>query len=180
LVRILDDGGRVLPTDVEGEIAGHSATLMAGYYGRHDVTAAAWWQDDLGRRYVRTGDVGRLDADGYLWLCDRKKDMIISGGYNVYPADIERVFQGHPAVLEVAVIGYPSAKWGETPVAFVTLRAGATAEEGELQAWVNARVAKIQRVAAVAILADLPNGTMGKILKRELRERYRGMIGELA
>jgi acyl-CoA synthetase (AMP-forming)/AMP-acid ligase II len=179
-VRILDEEGCVLPPDHEGEIAGHSTTLMAGYYGRHDATAAAWWQDELGRRYVRTGDVGRLDPDGYLWLCDRKKDMIISGGYNVYPADIERVLQGHPAVFEVAVIGYPSAKWGETPVAFVVLRPGATTTTDELRAWVNARVAKIQRVAAVTIVGDLPNGTMGKILKRELRERYRGTIGELA
>jgi len=178
-VRILDDDGHVLPAGVEGEIAGHSTTLMSGYHARDQADAAASWIDESGRRYLRTGDIGKLDADGYLWLCDRKKDMIISGGSNVYPADIERVLQGHPAVLEVAVVGCVSARWGETPVAFVTLRQGATADEAALSEWVNARVGRIQRVAAVKILAALPAGTMGKILKRELRDRYLSAIGTL-
>jgi acyl-CoA synthetase (AMP-forming)/AMP-acid ligase II len=78
---------------------------------------AATWHDESGRRFIRTGDVGRLDADGYLWLCDRKKDLIISGGYDIYPADIERMLQRHPAVREVAVVGFPSTRWGETPMA---------------------------------------------------------------
>ena len=178
-VKILDDEGRVLPPDAEGEIAGHSATLMLGYHGRAEAVAAATWQDESGRRFFRTGDVGRLDADGYLWLCDRKKDLIISGGYNIYPADIERVLQGHPAVLEVAVVGFPSVRWGETPVAFVTLRDGAEAGEDSLREWVNTRVAPIQRVARVQLLAALPSGTMGKILKRELRNEYADSIGTL-
>ena len=130
-VKILDEEGRVLPPDAEGEIAGHTTTLMSGYHGRAEAVAAATWHDESGRRFIRTGDVGRLDADGYLWLCDRKKDLIISGGYNIYPADIERVLQGHPAVLEVAVVGFPSVRWGETPVAFVTLRDGTEAERGQ-------------------------------------------------
>lgn len=178
-VKILDDEGRVLPPDAEGEIAGHTTTLMSGYQGRAEAVAAATWHDESGRRFIRTGDVGRLDADGYLWLCDRKKDLIISGGYNVYPADIERVLQGHPAVLEVAVVGFPSARWGETPVAFVTLRDGVEAGEDSLREWVNARVAPIQRVALVRLLAALPSGTMGKILKRELRNEYADSMGVL-
>ncbi|MEO8450991.1 MAG: class I adenylate-forming enzyme family protein [Gemmatimonadota bacterium] len=178
-VRIIDDAGHVLPPDTEGEIAGHSTTLMSSYHARRDADAAALWTDELGRRYVRTGDIGRLDADGYLWLSDRKKDMIISGGFNIYPADIERVLQGHPAVLEVAVVGCASARWGETPVAFVSLRLEVTADEETLREWVNSRVARIQRVAAVRILASLPSGTMGKILKRELRDRYANALGTL-
>ena len=178
-VRIIDDAGRVLPPDAEGEIAGHSSTLMAGYHGRDAASAMAFWKDDEGRMYVRTGDVGRFDADGYLWLCDRKKDMLKSGGYNIYPADIERVLQDHPAVLETAVVGFSSSRWGETPVAFITLREGTMATEDELKEWVNHRVGAIQRVAVVRILASLPSGSMGKILKRELREKYQASVGAL-
>ena len=178
-VRILDDEGNVLPTGTEGEIAGHSTTLMAGYHARDEANASAHWRDDAGRLYVRTGDVGRLDEEGYLWLCDRKKDMIISGGYNIYPADIERVLTDHPSVFEAAVVGCPSHRWGETPVAFLTLREGASADEEDLRAWVNARVGTIQRLAAVRILPALPNGTMGKILKRTLRDEHALSLGTL-
>jgi acyl-CoA synthetase (AMP-forming)/AMP-acid ligase II len=177
-VKILDDDGRPLPPDAIGEIAGHSATLMTGYHGRA-AASASYWEDEAGRRYIRTGDVGRLDPDGYLWLADRKKDMIISGGYNVYPADIERVLQDHPAVFEAAVVGCPSTKWGETPVAFVTLKPDAAIDADMLREWVNGRVARIQRVAAVRILDGLPQGTMGKFLKRELRERCAAELGTL-
>ncbi|WP_174286265.1 class I adenylate-forming enzyme family protein [Sphingomonas bacterium] len=178
-VRILDDDDNVLPPGAEGEIAGHSTTLMAGYHARDEANASAHWRDEAGRLYVRTGDVGRIDEDGYLWLCDRKKDMIISGGYNIYPADIERVLSDHPAVFEAAVVGCASHRWGETPVAFLTLREGASADEEELRAWVNARVGTMQRVAAVRILAALPNGTMGKILKRTLRDEHAASLGTL-
>ena len=178
-VRVLDDEGNVLPTGQEGEIAGHSNTLMAGYHARDDANTAAHWRDEVGRLYVRTGDIGRFDEDGYLWLCDRKKDMIISGGYNVYPADIERVLVDHPAVFEAAVVGCPSHRWGETPVAFLTLREGAEADEETLRTWVNAQVGAIQRLAAVRILPVLPNGGMGKILKRTLRDEHAAMLGTL-
>jgi acyl-CoA synthetase (AMP-forming)/AMP-acid ligase II len=178
-VCILDDDGNALPAGAEGEIAAYTSTMMTGYHAREDAEAAVYWDDGEGRRFVRTGDVGKLDEDGFLWLCDRKKDMIISGGYNVFPADIERIFQDHPAVFEVAVVGFPSAKWGESPVAFVTVRDGQSADAGELETWVNARLASVQRVAAVKIVAVLPNGSMGKILKRELRETYQGEVGTL-
>lgn len=178
-VHILDDDGHALPPGTEGEIAACTSTMMTGYHARADAEAATYWTDPEGRKFVRTGDVGKLDEDGFLWLCDRKKDMIISGGYNVFPADIERVFQDHGAVFEVAVVGFPSTKWGETPVAFVTLREGQAVDADELQAWVNCRVASIQRVASVMIVTSLPNGSMGKILKRELRETYRGEFATL-
>ena len=97
---------------------------MAGYHGRDAANREATWTDATGRRWLRTGDLGRLDADGFLYIVDRKKDMILSGGQNIYPADIESVMRQHPAVAEVAVVGVPSAKWGETPVAVVVCRQG--------------------------------------------------------
>lgn len=178
-VRIIGENGEVLAAGAEGEIVGRTNTMMAGYHQREDANASVYWHDEQGRAYVRTGDIGRLDAEGYLWLCDRKKDMIISGGYNIYPADIERVLSSHPAVLECAVVGCPSDRWGESPVAFVSLRDGAQAEQDALREWVNARVGAVQRIAAAVILPALPNGAMGKILKRELRETYAGTIGRL-
>ena len=176
-VRILNDAGDSLPPGAEGEIAGHSPTLMTGFHAREEANAAAAWSDEAGRRYVRTGDVGRIDQDGYLWLCDRKKDMIISGGFNIYPADLEAVLAEHPAVFESAVIGCQSARWGETPVAFVTLRDGAAATAEDLREWANLRVSPIQRLAAVKVLTALPSGTLGKILKRELRDTYGKALG---
>ena len=104
---------------------------------------------------------------------DRKKDMIISGGFNIYPTDLEAVLRAHPEVAEVAVVGVPSEKWGETPVAFVVPRAGASPDANELREWTNARVNKIQRLAGVELTEQLPRSAIGKILKRELRESYR-------
>lgn len=178
-VNIIDEAGAVLARGEEGEIVGHSATQMSGYHGNQDANSTAYWLDADGRSYVRTGDVGRLDADGYLWLCDRKKDMIISGGYNIYPADIERILSEHPAVFEAAVVGFASQSWGETPVGFVTLRSGSAVRAEELREWVNARVGSIQRVARIEIISELPNGALGKILKRELRDRFAGTVGLL-
>lgn len=178
-IHIIDETGAELPPGGEGEIAAHTTTMMTGYHDRDDAEASAYWTDGAGRTFIRTGDIGRLDDDGYLWLCDRKKDMIISGGYNVFPADIEQAFQDHQSVFEVAVVGYPSRKWGETPIAFLTLRSGETANAEQLRDWINLRVAPIQRVAGVKILSSLPNGSLGKILKRELREQYADEFGTL-
>ena len=178
-VCILDNDGHPAPVGEEGEIVGQTSSMMSGYHRLDDATATVYWHDANGHRFVKTGDVGKFDTDGYLWLCDRKKDMIISGGFNVYPADIERILQEHPAVFEAAVVGFPSAKWGESPVAFVTLRGGHTEKAQTLQAWVNERVAPIQRVTAVQLLATLPKGTLGKVLKRELRETHASSVGEL-
>ena len=111
-------------------------------------------------------------------LLDRKKDMIISGGFNLYPSDLESVLDEHPDVQEAAVVGVPSVDWGETPVAFVVRRAGAESESGlsaqELRNWVNARVGKTQRLSDLRFVQELPRSAIGKVLKRELRENYRG------
>lgn len=178
-VLILGEDGNPVAAGEEGEITAHADSMMTGYHQREDANASAIWRDSTGKVYLRTGDVGRIDEDGYLWLCDRKKDMILSGGINVYPADIERVFGDHPAVFEAAAVGCPSEKWGETPVAFVTLKEGFSAAEDELRTWVNARLGSIQRVAVVKVLDELPNGTMGKILKRELRQKFVQDMGTL-
>jgi acyl-CoA synthetase (AMP-forming)/AMP-acid ligase II len=145
---------------------------MAGYHNRDDANAKATWIDERGRKWLRTGDIGRLDEQGFLYIVDRKKDMILSGGQNIYPADIESVLSEHPDVAEVAVIGVPSARWGETPLAVVVLRAGRTQDAEDLLAWTNARVGRQQRVSGVDFRASLPRNANGKILKRELRDEY--------
>ena len=143
---------------------------MPGYHGRPDLTAAA-----IRDGWLHTGDLGHVDEDGFLYLVDRQKDLIISGGVNVYPRDIEEVAVQHPAVREVAVFGVPDPKWGETPVAAVELRDGATIDSTELRDWINARVgARYQRVSRVERLDDFPRNVAGKTLKRELRERFSG------
>ncbi len=165
---ILDEKGRELPTGEVGEICGRGPLLMSGYYKRPDLTEKleinGWW---------RSGDVGYVDAENYLYLVDRKKDMIISGGVNVYPRDIEEVVTQHPQVAEVAVFGVPHPHWGETPVAAVLLRPGANIAHEDLKAWVNARVgAKYQRIDAVMVCKTFPRNAAGKTLKRTLQEEY--------
>ncbi len=170
-IRLIDDEGvEVLPGEA-GEVVGHSAGMMTGYFGRPEKTRQAEWFDAQGKRFIRTGDVGRFDADGFLTLFDRKKDMIISGGFNVYPSDLEAVLLQHAGVLEAAVVGVPSVQWGETPVAFVVRKAGDESTPHDLLDWVNARVGKTQRLAAVYLLDELPRSAIGKVLKRELREQ---------
>jgi acyl-CoA synthetase (AMP-forming)/AMP-acid ligase II len=143
---------------------------MLGYYKRPDLTAEA-----LRDGWLYTGDMGYVDEDGYLYLVDRKKDMIDSGGVKVYPRDVEEVAVRHPAVREVAVFGVPDAKWGETPVAAVILVGRGAATADELRDWINARVqARYQRVSRVVIHDEFPRSPAGKILKRELRNPYWG------
>jgi acyl-CoA synthetase (AMP-forming)/AMP-acid ligase II len=142
---------------------------MQGYYNREDANREATWTDATGRRWLRTGDLGQLDAEGFLYIMDRKKDMILSGSQNVYPADIEQVMHQHPDVADVAVIGARSRTWGETPVAVVVLRPGRTADVQALMQWTNTRVGKQQRIADVVWRVSLPRNANGKILKRELR-----------
>ena len=167
-MRIVDDAGHDLPPGEVGEIVGRSPFLMPHYYKRPDLTAQA-----IRHGWLFTGDLGYADGDGYLHLVDRKKDLIISGGVNVYPKDIEEVAVQHPAVREVAVFGVPHEKWGEAPVAAVVLKETGAIDAEELCSWINARVAaRYQRVCAVALLEDLPRSTAGKTLKRILREQY--------
>jgi long-chain acyl-CoA synthetase len=171
-IRVIDEHGRELAAGETGEIVGHSAGMMTGYHGQPEKTAEAEWFDTSGKRFIRTGDIGRFDADGFLILLDRKKDMIISGGFNVYPSDLESVLRQHADVADVAVVGAPSVRWGESPVAFVVLRPGAHTSGVDLVGWTNARVGKMERLAAVEVIESLPRSPIGKVLKRELRERY--------
>jgi acyl-CoA synthetase (AMP-forming)/AMP-acid ligase II len=170
-IRLIDDSGREVPAGEVGEVVGHSPVMMNGYHGRPESTREAEWYDPQGKRFIRSGDVGRFDADGFLTLLDRKKDMIISGGYNVYPSDLEAVLRQHPGVLDAAVVGLASAQWGETPVALVVRRDDHPIEAQALRQWVNQRVGKTQRLAELHWVDELPRSAIGKVLKRELRDR---------
>jgi acyl-CoA synthetase (AMP-forming)/AMP-acid ligase II len=169
-IRLIDEAGREVPRGEAGEVVGHSAGMMVGYHRQPDKTREAEWFDPTGKRFIRTGDVGRFDADGFLTLFDRKKDMIISGGFNIYPSDLEAVLRGHASVADVAVIGVPSEQWGETPVAFVVRRAGDHTSDEALLQWANAQLGKTQRLARLRFIDELPRSAIGKVLKRELRE----------
>lgn len=173
-IRLIDDEGNEVPQGAIGEVVGHSNALMVGYHKQAGKTAEAEWHDATGKRFIRTGDVGRFDEDGFLTLMDRKKDMVISGGFNVYPSDLEAVLREHPDIDDCAVVGVPSQRWGETPVAFAVLRDKASSTAEELQAWANARLGKTQRLAAVSLTGQLPRSAIGKILKRELRDGFAG------
>ncbi len=175
---IIDNDDNVLPAGEEGEIVGLCRFTMAGYHANDAANEEATWVHPSGERWLRTGDIGRLDEDGFLYLVDRKKDMIISGGQNIYPADIEAAMIEHDAVSEVAVIGIPHEKWGETPLAIVVPAEGASETPEELTGWVNARVGKQQRIAGTVLVAELPRNPNGKILKRELRKQYLDTAGQ--
>jgi len=167
-IRIVEPDGRDAPRGAVGEIVGRGPITMAGYYNRPDATAQA-----LRDGWLHTGDLGYLDEDGYLYLVDRMKDMIDSGGVKVYPKDIEEIAVTHPAVREVAVFGIPDDKWGETPVAAIVLDAPGSATAEEIREWVNARVAaKYQRLSRVVVMDDFPRNAAGKTLKRELRAPF--------
>ena len=168
-IRILDENGRDCAIGEIGEICGRGPIHMTGYHGRPELT-----EKTIVDGWLHTGDLGYLDEDGFLFLVDRMKDMIISGGVNVYPKDIEEVIVRHPAVVEVAVFGVSDPTWGETPVAAVITQEGQSVEPAELIEWTNKRVdAKYQRVHDVIVLDAFPRNAAGKTLKRELRERYR-------
>ncbi len=170
---IIDDQGQELPRGEVGEIVAFSSWIMPEYYKLPEKTAEAIWLDEQGRTFLKTGDMGKLDEDGFLYILDRKKDMIISGGINIFASDIEEVLSRHPKVKDAAVIGIPHPKWGETPVAIVILKEGSSASEDEVMEWVNSKLAKYQRVSMVQFRdTDFPRNALGKVLKRELREAY--------
>ena len=172
-VLLIDEDGRPLSTVGDsGEVVGRSSGMMTGYHNQPAKTAEAEWFDAQGQRYIRTGDVGRFDADGFLTLHDRRKDMVISGGFNIYPSDLEAVLRTHPALADAAVVGVPSAEWGETPVAFVVLRDGFDDDAEALRQWFNQQVGKTQRLSGLRRVAELPRSAIGKVLKRELRDAW--------
>jgi long-chain acyl-CoA synthetase len=167
-IRILDGEGNPLPPDTVGEVATRSHSNMRGYWKLDEATAATL--DSEG--WLRTGDAGYLDEDGYLFIHDRVKDMIISGGENIYPAEVESAVFGHPDVAEVAVIGVPDDKWGEAVKAVVVLRPGATIDPDAIIAFARTRIAAFKVPKSIDVIAALPRNASGKILRRELREPY--------
>ena len=170
-IRLIDDDGNEVPAGEMGEVVGRSPAMMNGYHGRRDATRDAEWHDADGNRYIRHGDVGRFDEDGFLILMDRKKDLIISGGFNIYPSDLEAVLGTHPAVADCTVVGAPSEAWGETPVGFYVPRAGVAHDPAAILAAVNAQLGRTQRLSALHVADDLPRSAIGKVLKRDLRDR---------
>jgi fatty-acyl-CoA synthase len=174
-VRIVDDTGADVPSDGEtlGEIAVRGNDVMLGYYrdekATEEVTVAGTESDvDLG--WFRTGDLGVMHPDGYVEIRDRSKDIIISGGENISSVEVERTLDAHPAVLESAVVAEPHEKWGEVPVAHVTLREGATVEDADLAEYVRSRLAPF-KVPKKFIYGELPKTSTGKVQKKELRAR---------
>lgn len=166
-MRIVDDNKMDVPPREVGEIVGRGPIMMQGYHRRPDLTDKA-----IIDGWLHSGDLGYVDEDGYLFLVDRKKDMIKSGGVGVYPSDIEEVMARHPAVREVAVFGAPHEKWGETPVAAV-VRADQSVTEAELREWTNANVnAAFQRISEVVFVGEFPRNAAGKTVKRALSEQY--------
>ncbi len=167
-LRIEDDDKKQVPPGVVGEIVGKGPIQMVEYYKRPEMTRQA-----IVNGWLYTGDMGYVDEDGFLYLVDRKKDLIISGGVNVYPKDIEEIIVQHPDVVEVAVFGVSDEKWGETPIAAVTLAKTASITAEELVQWTNQRVsAKFQRIHQAIILDDFPRNAAGKTLKRTIRDEF--------
>lgn len=170
-IRLIDEAGRELPPGEIGEVVGRSGAMMTAYHGQPGKTREAEWYDAQGNRFIRTGDVARFDEDGFVVLMDRRKDMVITGGFNVYPSDLEAVLRQHPAVADAAVVGVPSEQWGESPVAFVVVRPDAP-EPAALRDWANERLGKVQRLVDVRYVDELPRSDIGKVLKRQLRDGY--------
>ncbi|WP_164660597.1 class I adenylate-forming enzyme family protein [Tropicibacter sp. Alg240-R139] len=170
--RIIDEQGYELPIGEFGEVVGRAGAMMQGYLNADDKTQEVIWRSPEGEDFIRTGDMGRFDADGFLTLMDRKKDMILSGGFNIYAADLERVLRDHPDVADVAVIAIPSEIWGETPLGLVVPVADGQATAVQIMDWANAQLGKTQRLSRVELRDDLPRSSIGKILKRELRAPY--------
>jgi len=167
---VLDAQDRPLTDGGIGEVAVRGEMVMRGYLNRSEATAAA-----LAGGWLHTGDLGRLDAQGYLTLVDRSKDLIISGGSNIYPREIEEVLLRHPAVREAAVIGVPDADWGEAAVALIVATAADTARiEAELDALCLQQIARFKRPKRYVFVDELPKNATGKVLKRELRQRLTG------
>lgn len=169
---ILDEDGTVLPAGEIGEISAVTPMPMDGYYNREELTADSTWRDAQGRRFLRTGDVGYIGEDGFLRITGRSKDMIISGGLNIFASDIEAVLHEHPAVAEAAVIAVPDERWGESPYAIVALRENADIDGAALLGWLQGKLARTSWPKGLELMPALPRNDMGKVLKRVLREPF--------
>ena len=175
-VIFINDEEQIVHHGEIGEILGHSPAMMKEYLNNPEKTSEVEWFDNTGKRFIRTGDIGRLDEDGFLILVDRKKDMIISGGFNLYPSDLEQIIIKHQDISEVAVVGVPSQKWGETPVAYVVLVKGKKLNAKAAMDWANQRLGKTQRLADVKVIPRLPRNAIGKVVKTELAADYTGNL----
>lgn len=169
-IEIIGNDDRIVEQGEAGEIVSRGRIAMPGYWNRPDADQDAMWIDDREKIWLRSGDIGCIDSDGYLYIVDRKKDMILSGGQNIYPQDLEAIIATHEDVFDVAVVGASSLKWGETPVAFLVPRPNVSLDPSEIKDWANIRLGKQQRLADVILIEALPRNPNGKILKRELRE----------
>jgi len=170
-LRIVDVDGKDCPPGEPGEIIMRGPHNMLGYWNRPDATAQT-----LRDGWLHTGDVGTMDAEGFVTIRDRIKDMLISGGENVYPAEVENMLLGHPQVADAAVIGLASSKWGEVPLAVVVPKKGATLDAAELVAWCKGRLATFKLPKAAVVVAEIPRNPSGKILKRVLREQFQDKV----
>ncbi len=167
-VAIMDEHGALLPRGDRGEIVVRGPLVMAGYYRNAAATA------EVSRfGWHHTGDIGYLDADNYLYIVDRAKDMIITGGFNVYSAEVEQALLQHPAVLDCAVIGLPDAQWGERVVAVIQPHPGGKVSDGEMRAFATSRLGAMKAPKQVEVWADLPRSGIGKVLKNEVKARLR-------
>ena len=171
-VAIMDDAGYLLGPGQRGEIVARGPLVMAGYYKNPQASAEA-----ARHGWHHTGDIGYLDEENYLFIVDRAKDMIISGGFNVYSAEVEQVLLAHPAVQDCAVIGLPDEKWGERVTAVVQLRPGQTVTEDEIRSFVKDRLGSVKAPKQVEVWPDLPRSKVGKVLKVDVKARLRGEIG---
>ncbi|MEP2236163.1 MAG: class I adenylate-forming enzyme family protein [Alteripontixanthobacter sp.] len=169
-LKILDDQDREVAPGEPGQLVGIGPAMMSGYQNQPGKTREGYWADsDSGETWQRMGDIGRIDADGFLELVGRAKDMIISGGFNIYPVDLENELLAEPEVDEAGVVGVPSERWGETPVGFVTLVDGAKRDAADIMGAVNERLGKTQRLAMLHAIDEMPRSHIGKLLKTDLR-----------
>jgi acyl-CoA synthetase (AMP-forming)/AMP-acid ligase II len=171
-VKVIDEQGNELPAGQAGELVGRRPGMMNGYLNRQDATREMLWYDKDGRLFFRSGDIGRFDEEGLLYISGRKKEVIISGGFNIFAVDLEYELLKHEAVAEAAVIGIPSEQWGETPLALVVPEKDTNETPESILDWVNARLGKGQRISQVEFRDELPKSSIGKTLKKELRRPY--------
>lgn len=170
-IAVVDDDNNILGTNASGELVSRGRITMPGYLNRPEANQESEFIDTEGRQWLRSGDIGYIDDEGYLFIVDRKKDMILSGGQNIYPQDIEAVLMQHEQVNDIAVIGAKSARWGETPIALIVAET-ALADADQIRDWANQRLGKQQRLTDVIFVDELPRNPNGKILKRELRKHF--------
>jgi fatty-acyl-CoA synthase len=166
-IRVVDDQDRTVPQGDVGEIVIKAPNVMKGYWNKSDATKSA-----IKDQWFHTGDAGFFDKDGYLYIHDRVKDMIVSGGENIYPAEVENALFGHPAIADVAVIGVPDDKWGEAVKAIVVAKPGIEADPAQIIAWARERIAGYKLPKSVDFIATIPRNPSGKVLRRELRKPY--------